>query len=409
MARAERKGNSLKERSPECGHTQGFGSSNICEVTGMNNGKAALTNGQSGANVVPFRGRELLLVDHNGEPFVPMRPVVEGMGLAWQAQHRKLTVGRFESTITEMVIVAQDGKQRAMTCLPLRKLPGWLMSINAGKVRESIRDNVLAYQAECDDVLWQYWNQGHAINPRQNPDFGTVLNRTIGTDGFHCLAAVLDGKLRRLPPPVKRAAKNHVWAQVHKAFSVVSAEDIPADQMDAARNFIGSYVLEGEWMPAEESVVGETVQETVARLAEQVRKPNSYPVCLFKPLVDAVLEKGGLGDLIDPKTVNYTVSEWIDRNRKHMAGAEHHGPENIVWINHDVVRDSSWSPLGDLLYRLQSHGCEVDACRAEYNTMRSEIDRSMMTLETIQKALDGTKCRTFAAQTRTKVRQIAQA
>lgn len=80
----------------------------------------------------------------------------------------------------------------------------------------------------------------------------TIAGRTIGTDGFHCLAAVMDGKLRKLKGGVKRAAKNHIWQQVHRAFSVVRAEDIPAGQLDAARNFIAAYALDGEWLPKED-------------------------------------------------------------------------------------------------------------------------------------------------------------
>ncbi|MFM4768394.1 phage antirepressor N-terminal domain-containing protein [Aeromonas veronii] len=111
--------------------------------------------------VVPFHGNNLYLVDHQGEPYVPMKPVVEGMGLAWQPQHEKIKQ-RFNSTITEMVIVAQDGKNRAMTCLPLRKLPAWLYSVQPGKVSPEVREKVVAYQEECDEVLWQYWTTGKA-------------------------------------------------------------------------------------------------------------------------------------------------------------------------------------------------------------------------------------------------------
>ncbi len=31
---------------------------------------------------VPFHGNSLYVVNHNGEPYVPMKPVVAGMGLA---------------------------------------------------------------------------------------------------------------------------------------------------------------------------------------------------------------------------------------------------------------------------------------------------------------------------------------
>jgi hypothetical protein len=62
---------------------------------------------------------------------------------------------------------------------------------------------------------------------------------------------MLDGKLRKLPAKAKQRAKMHVWSQVHKAFSVVSAQDIPAEQMDSVRNFIAAYTLDGEWMAKE--------------------------------------------------------------------------------------------------------------------------------------------------------------
>ncbi|MFJ2456055.1 Bro-N domain-containing protein, partial [Pseudomonas protegens] len=68
----------------------------------------------------------------------------------------------------------------------------------------------------------------------------TLIGQTIGTDGFHCLGAVLDGKLRQLPAKTRHRARMHIWSQVHKAFSVVSAQDIPADQLDSARNFIAA-------------------------------------------------------------------------------------------------------------------------------------------------------------------------
>jgi len=92
-----------------------------------------------------------------------MKPIAEGMGLNWKTQYRKLAAGRFASTMVMMTMVAQDGKAREMACLPLHKLAGWLMSIHPAKVREPIRESVIAYQSECDDVLWAYWNDGLAV------------------------------------------------------------------------------------------------------------------------------------------------------------------------------------------------------------------------------------------------------
>lgn len=32
---------------------------------------------------VPFHGSNLFIIDHNGEPYTPMKPIVEGMGMSW--------------------------------------------------------------------------------------------------------------------------------------------------------------------------------------------------------------------------------------------------------------------------------------------------------------------------------------
>lgn len=206
-------------------------------------------NSTATSNVIPFRSAKLLLVEKGEEPFVPMKPVVEGMGLDWKTQFRKLQAGRFHSVMVMMTTTGADGKSYEMSCLPLRKLPGWLMSIHASKVREELREGVIAYQNECDDVLWAHWNKAHAPTELLAPKSYTLIGTTIGSDGFHCLSAVIDGKISRLDKRTKRSARMHIWSQVHKAFSVVSAQDIPAEQLDAARNFVAAYSLEGQYLP----------------------------------------------------------------------------------------------------------------------------------------------------------------
>ncbi|MHC3954534.1 phage antirepressor N-terminal domain-containing protein [Pseudomonas aeruginosa] len=110
---------------------------------------------------VPFYEDTVVLVGQGSAPFVAMKSVVENMGLAWQVQHRKL-IERFAATITEMVTVAEDGKLRSMTCLPLRKLPAWLYTISPNKVKPELRNKIIRYQNECDDALWNYWSKGSA-------------------------------------------------------------------------------------------------------------------------------------------------------------------------------------------------------------------------------------------------------
>ena len=113
---------------------------------------------------VPFYEDMLVLTGKDNEPYVAMKPVVENMGLAWQAQQRKLT-DKFGSVITIMITTGADGKNYEMTCLPLRKLAAWLYSINPSKIAPELRNKIARYQDECDDVLWNYWTKGNATRP----------------------------------------------------------------------------------------------------------------------------------------------------------------------------------------------------------------------------------------------------
>ncbi|NHQ81556.1 hypothetical protein HA051_08210 [Chromobacterium vaccinii] len=117
---------------------------------------------------VPFRGATLYLVDYNNEPYTPMKPIVEGMGLDWKAQYRRLT-DSVERWGMVMMTIPSGGGGQEMMCMPLRKLAGWLMTIQTNRVKPEIRDTILAYQSECDEALWQYWTTGMAIKPGVNP------------------------------------------------------------------------------------------------------------------------------------------------------------------------------------------------------------------------------------------------
>ena len=111
---------------------------------------------------VPFRKDVIFLTTSNGEPYTSMRPIVENMGLAWQVQHRKLTSNAKRWGVTIMVTPSESGSQETL-CMPVRKLPAFLSTINPKKVRPEIREKIELYQEECDDALWDYWTKGQAI------------------------------------------------------------------------------------------------------------------------------------------------------------------------------------------------------------------------------------------------------
>ncbi|MFK7255890.1 phage antirepressor N-terminal domain-containing protein [Acinetobacter baumannii] len=104
-----------------------------------------------------FHNSQLSIVEYNNQPYVPMKLVVEGMGLDWKSQYRKIAK-KFKTCMVKMTIqLFGDSQSREVVMLPLRKLPAWLYSVEPNKVKPELRDTVIKYQEECDDVLWNHW------------------------------------------------------------------------------------------------------------------------------------------------------------------------------------------------------------------------------------------------------------
>lgn len=116
---------------------------------------------------VPFHGADLLLVEQDGQPYMPMKLIVSAIGLGWPAQFEKLKANATRWGIRNIRIPSEGGEQAAI-CMPVRKLLGWLATLEPNRIRNSVvRERVVRYRDECDDVLWQYWHKGMAINHRR--------------------------------------------------------------------------------------------------------------------------------------------------------------------------------------------------------------------------------------------------
>lgn len=206
---------------------------------------------------VPFHGNTLYLVEHNGEVYTPMKPIVDGMGLDWKTQFRKLKQGDGQNDhtfkrwgITEIVIPTQGGLQK-MTCLLLRKLAGWLYSISPNKVRPELRDKICTYQSECDDVLWDYWTKGQATNPHYRSEH----TREAHAGGLSCEqqdAIKAHHKALVTAAPAERQGKLAIalWSSVKSKFGV-SYKDVPSDDFVNIISLMSRVAIEGEWLPAQ--------------------------------------------------------------------------------------------------------------------------------------------------------------
>lgn len=200
--------------------------------------------------MVPFHGVSLFVVNRNGEPFTPMKPIVEGMGMDWMGQFTKLKQ-RFKSTIEEISIVAADGKSRPMICLALRKLNGWLQTISPNKVRPEIRDKVIQYQEECDDVLYKYWVEGMAVNPRR-PVGRPRKNRDgmLTVEQQQAIKELVVTRGKSVPSEYQAKATITLWSALKSHFGC-SYKDIDSEKFVEALSIAARVPLEGEFIGRE--------------------------------------------------------------------------------------------------------------------------------------------------------------
>lgn len=202
---------------------------------------------QTQIQTVPFHGANLVTILHNNEPYAAMKPIVEGMGLAWQVQHRKITENNDRFCVTEMVMqMPGDDQNRNIVMMPVRKLPGWLMTIHPNKIKNpDVRARVVMYQNECDDVLWQYWQAKQTALPRQYP--GDKLTPAQ----LRTLQEAVAQRTEGMTDKARAAAFPKLWGALKSHFHVPSYRELPPEDYDAALSLIGRLPLDGEYLPAQ--------------------------------------------------------------------------------------------------------------------------------------------------------------
>lgn len=191
---------------------------------------------------VPFNGQQIITAMAAGVAYVAMKPIVENLGMSWSTQQTKLMKQISKFNCVHMNMVAADGKLRKLLCLPLKKLNGWLFSINPEKVRADIRDKLIQYQEECFTVLHDYWTKGKAENARKKT---SVDDRTPLRDAVNMLVSK------------KHLMYPEAYAMIHQRFNVESIEELDASQIPKAVEYIHRVVLEGEFIGKQEKKTNE--------------------------------------------------------------------------------------------------------------------------------------------------------
>ena len=118
---------------------------------------------------IDFRGDEVTVVVKDNIPYVALKPIAEALGLAWNSQVRNIKRSRILSKGMLNLSIPSDGGEQEMTCLPLKYLNGWLFRIDLSRYTGERLERLEEYQAECYDVLFDYFQHGGAVNPEAMP------------------------------------------------------------------------------------------------------------------------------------------------------------------------------------------------------------------------------------------------
>lgn len=242
---------SSKGETRQCGDTNRASNlSNTYEVFDM----SSIATAVSTINV-PFHGSDLYVVSVGNEAYTPMRPIIDGMGLTYQGQADKLK-SRFSKGVREIMIPTKGGEQ-TMLCLALRKLNGWLQTISPNKVKPEIRETVIQYQEECDDVLYEYWTKGQVTNPRKAKK---IAAGKITADQQEAIKQLVMNRGKALPKENQAKAIITMWSSLKSHFGCTYKE-ISENQFTEALSLAARVPLEGEFIAKQCALPSEPVRK----------------------------------------------------------------------------------------------------------------------------------------------------
>ncbi|MGI8154162.1 phage antirepressor N-terminal domain-containing protein [Escherichia coli] len=202
---------------------------------------------------MPFNGQQILTAVAAGVTYVAMRQIVENIGIDWTGQSVKLRKMKDKFNCRDISMVAADGKLRKLLCIPLKKLNGWLFSINPEKVRADIRDKLIQYQEECFSVLHDYWTKGHVVNPRKAKK---ALLGKITTEQQEAIKQLVMSRGQSLPKEKQAKAMITMWSSLKSHFGC-SYKEISEEQFTEALSLAARVPLEGEFIGKQEKKTNE--------------------------------------------------------------------------------------------------------------------------------------------------------
>lgn len=106
-----------------------------------------------------------IVAGNDSQKLVPIKPICDALGIDFPNQFRKIKEDEdLNSTVVLSTMVASDGKDREMACLPLEFVFGWLFTINPKNVKPEAQEAVRSYRMECYRALYSHFTAYSRFN-----------------------------------------------------------------------------------------------------------------------------------------------------------------------------------------------------------------------------------------------------
>jgi hypothetical protein len=128
---------------------------------------------------IGFYGDTLTAVlTEDGTVYVPVRPICDYLGIAWNAQYERMKRDTVLSEVmmsvrvtrTDIVPESRQPRTSQVIALPIDFINGFLFGINASRVKEEVRENLVRYQRECYRVLADAFLTNVTVRPLDADD-----------------------------------------------------------------------------------------------------------------------------------------------------------------------------------------------------------------------------------------------
>ena len=148
---------------------------------------------------------------------------------------------------------------------------GWLSTISPSRVKPELRETIIFYQNEFDDVLWEHWTKNQ---PKRN---GLVdlppASPFVTSKEKLLLRTAIENQCAKT-----KEAHAYYWRRLHNAYHVSRLEDLPTGKVDEMLAFLGLREPKlDEYVVVKQERLLELEQKAVALPAPVVQKVKPIP------------------------------------------------------------------------------------------------------------------------------------